>query len=62
MASKNKKIIRAVQKNLLLIQEQVHFKTSHITNGGKISLAGIAISFLSLFIIWISSEVSIVSS
>ncbi|NDK10132.1 hypothetical protein GW846_05145 [Candidatus Gracilibacteria bacterium] len=62
MASKNKKIIRAVQKNLGIIQEQLRFKTSHISDGGKISLAGVSISLVSLFIIWVNSEVSIVSS
>ncbi len=62
MPSNNKKIIRIIQKHFSNFQEQLKFKTAHITNGWKISILGLILCYISLFLTWIYSNVSIVSS
>ena len=62
MSQRNKKIIRTLQKHVLKIQEQVRFKTSHITQGWRIIFLGGILVFFSLFSSWISAQESIVAS
>lgn len=55
MTYRNKKILRLIQKKLTYIYEKIYFKTSHITPGGKVTLVGIILCFISLFMPWIST-------
>ena len=58
----NTNTLRFMQKKIVKLQENILFKTSHISFGWKLALFGIIICFISLFMPWWGAFWNIIDS